>query len=103
MREVVTIGSTITRSPEERTSIRFLGLFLLLDQERRNVGLEAPSPNTKDDEPNAERANSRITVLDDTWNRRCCQDDVSNHGKDDGNMDGLVTANGKSAISASQC
>jgi len=64
----------------------FLGLF---GQERGDVGLEETGTNAKDDETDREHTNGCVGVDNDRWRGRGSENDVTNDGDQDGDLDGL--------------
>ena len=69
-----------------------LGVFVLLGNERRNVGLEAPGSNTHDDQTDGKDAKRRWWVDNDRRDGRDDENNVTDNGDDVGILNGQVAA-----------
>ncbi len=66
--------------------------FILLGDERRDVGLEATSADAEDDETNTKAGNGAVGGGNDRGKRRDDEEDVADDGDEDGDLDGLEAA-----------
>lgn len=64
----------------------------LLDNQRRDVGLEASGSKAHQNQTEHEDGIASGLVGDDGWNGRYNEDDMTNNGDSDGNANGLVSS-----------
>lgn len=70
---------------------RVLG-FILLSNQRRDVGFKASGPDSKNDQTNGETSDGTVGVGNDGRNGSHDDDDMADNGDEDGDLDGFVAA-----------